>query len=84
MKLGFSNATFSKWNENTIPRQTTLQKIADYFNVSVDYLLGKEAPSVESPASDSETELLELFRMVPEESREMVISMIRVALQQKK
>lgn len=41
-KIGLSNAAFSCWNENTIPRRTTLLKIADYFGVSVDYLLGKD------------------------------------------
>lgn len=41
MKLGLSNAAFSSWTDNTVPRKATLQRIADYFGVSVDYLLGK-------------------------------------------
>lgn len=41
-KVGLSNATYSCWTEDSVPRQTTLLKIADYFGVSVNYLLGKE------------------------------------------
>lgn len=38
--IGLSNAVFSKWGDESIPRRATLQKLADYFGVSVDYLLG--------------------------------------------
>ena len=41
--LGFSTAIATKWKNGATPRSTTLQLIADYFDVSVDYLLGKEA-----------------------------------------
>ena len=48
MKLGLSNAAFSKWTDETIPRRATLQRFADYFGVSVNYLLGNETskPSI--------------------------------------
>lgn len=41
-KIGLSNAVFSKWDDSSVPRKATLFKIAEYFGVSVDYLLGKE------------------------------------------
>lgn len=41
-QVGISAAAFSQWGNETVPRKTTLLKIADYFGVSVDYLLGKE------------------------------------------
>ena len=51
LALGLSPAAATKWRSGAIPRETTLLKIADYFNVSVDYLLGKEnAPDVKSNA----------------------------------
>ena len=40
--LGLSAATFSCWTDDSVPRRATLQRMADYFDVSVDYLLGKE------------------------------------------
>ena len=39
-ELGLSNATATKWKNGAVPRQSTLRKIADYFGVSVSYLLG--------------------------------------------
>lgn len=46
-ELGLSTATATKWKKGAIPRDTTLKKIADYFGVSVSYLLGlTDEPSV--------------------------------------
>lgn len=44
-KVGISAAAFSQWTDKTIPRKVTQQRIADYFGVTVDYLLGKEVLS---------------------------------------
>lgn len=49
-KIGISAAAFSQWTDDTIPRKITQQRIADYFGVTVDYLLGKE----EKPATESD------------------------------
>ena len=43
LELGLSNATATKWKNGAIPRNATLKKIADYFGVSVDYLLGRKS-----------------------------------------
>lgn len=56
-EIGVSSGIVSKWkNLGTLPSGETLLKIADYFDCSVDYLLGRTAsPSVGSaPAADSE------------------------------
>lgn len=41
-KIGLSNAAYSSWDDNTVPRKTTLKRISDYFGVPVDYLLTGE------------------------------------------
>jgi len=41
-EIGVSATAVSKWKEGTIPNGEILMKIADYFHVSVDYLLGRE------------------------------------------
>ena len=43
-ELGFSNGSVSKW-KNSTPTLERLQKIADYFNVTVDYLTTGEGES---------------------------------------
>ena len=40
-KLGFSNGSISKW-KNSMPNPERLKKLADYFNVSVEYLMTGE------------------------------------------
>ena len=40
-ELGLGTGTISRWR-NSSPNTEKLQKIADYFNVSMDYLLGRE------------------------------------------
>ncbi len=58
LKIGLSNAAYSSWNESSIPRRATLQKLADYFGVSVDYLLGKTDETKEkSTAKVSEEDI---------------------------
>lgn len=37
--LGFSSSVFSEWTDKTVPRNSTVRKIADYFGVSVADLL---------------------------------------------
>ncbi len=39
--LGIAGGSVTKWKNGAVPRDVTLQRIADYFNVTVDYLLGK-------------------------------------------
>ncbi len=41
-KLGLSSGTYSHWKNGTkYPRVEILVRIADYFDCSVDYLLGR-------------------------------------------
>lgn len=48
-ELGFSNGSISKW-KNSNPTYKRLQKVADYFHVSIEYLVsGEENPKEKSP-----------------------------------
>ncbi|WP_142425142.1 helix-turn-helix domain-containing protein [Enterococcus casseliflavus] len=40
MMFGYSNGYLAKWKNNT-PNSEELVRLADYFHVSVDYLLGR-------------------------------------------
>lgn len=39
-EIGISSATITKWSNGSIPRGETLSKVASYFGVTSDYLLG--------------------------------------------
>lgn len=49
-EIGLSNSTVTKWkNTGAVPSGDTLSKVAGYFNVSVNSLLGeKEDPTTQS------------------------------------
>lgn len=51
--IGLSDAAFSKWTDESVPRRATLMRIADYFGVSVDYLLGNVRLDLQRFASPS-------------------------------
>ena len=38
--LGFANGTIGRWGKS-IPSSDSVQKIADYFDVSIDFLMGR-------------------------------------------
>lgn len=42
LELNVSRATVNYWKNGNVPKQEILTKIADYFKVTVDYLLGSE------------------------------------------
>lgn len=40
-KIGIASATITKWKQGAIPSSEYVQLVAEYFNVSTDYLLGR-------------------------------------------
>ena len=81
-----SQQSINKYENHSVqPDLDTLMRLASYFDVSVDYLLGEEetAETKKSPSmelTEGERMLLELFRKVPESQQQMVLQMISVAL----
>lgn len=55
-----------------LPRTEVLMRLADYFDVSVDYLLCRE----ESAISDEEMSLIAKFRLLDSYQRESVMTLI--------
>lgn len=47
-ELGFSKNLFYRWKTSE-PKARDLEKVADYFGVSVDYLLGREEQTKKDP-----------------------------------
>lgn len=55
---GIAGSTFSDWKSGrSTPKQEKLQKIADYFGVTVEYLMtGKEEPKEKAPEMTAKDE----------------------------
>jgi transcriptional regulator with XRE-family HTH domain len=84
-KSGASRASLSdlKCGRNHTLSAETLSKIATYFGVSVDYLLGKEEKEKtpdQLELTEGEVAFIKLLRRVPAEDRPIVIEKILSAL----
>ena len=60
--LSIASGTVSEWKKGRVPQNATLKKIADYFGVTVDYLLGKTEQKEKLPESNEE--LIEMVRQL--------------------
>jgi len=86
VELGLNTNAFKNWeNRNTVPGGDTLSKIADYFHVSTDYLLGRTddprpVGEEKEPAAVSEDDplrsaLLDNFDQLNQEGREKLVDL---------
>lgn len=79
--LKCSQSTIKNWlSEANSPNNEKLQQVAEYFGVSVDYLLGnsdiKEKPA-DLVVSGKDKELLDLIEKLTEEQRQMLILQVK-------
>lgn len=58
-----------------------MEKLAETFQVSQEYLMGRAEKDTPRPLTPGEESLLALFRKVPEDQQQLVLQMIRAALQ---
>lgn len=71
-QLGFSNGSISKW-KNSTPKVERLQKLADFFGVSVEYLMtGKEDEQKEKDNTDLKQKYRELEELLRSDSMKPV------------
>lgn len=71
-KLGVKKQSVSNWeNDNIMPSIDMLVRIADYFHVSTDYLLGREPQTTGAP------HLLDITGLTPQQ-REDALEILRL------
>ncbi len=90
--IGLGNSTTTKWKQTgATPNGKTLAKIAEYFDVSVSYLLGEEEQK-ETPASETNLrderrkQFIKLYDQLTPESEEAALVLLQQLreLQEKK
>lgn len=78
-ELGFASASVTQWKHGSTPRPAALQKIADYFGVSVHYLLGakeKSPTSEEVELSEVKRRLIEKIMVGSDEQADFVLEIV--------
>lgn len=82
--LDFGKNYLYKWKKSS-PNSETLQKVADYFHVSTDYLLGrtdiKEVPTKKTSSIDDD-DILTLYRIDTDGLSEEDIADMRTELEE--
>jgi len=79
-EMGLSRSTITLYEngERTNPTSDILQKIADYYNVSIDYLTGKSNIRERLTAN----ELVEIFRQLKDENKLQLLKYARYILKE--
>ena len=71
-KIGLAKGTLDNF-KTSMPKADTLAKIADYLDVSVDYLLGRQVSTPE--LSENESILLSFFRKCSDNSQKILLDL---------
>lgn len=83
-RLGFSTGLMTQWNNGQNPSNEKLKAIADYFNVSVDYLLTGEETKKELPLTADEQweqQLINDVKKLSDEKKRDVIDYVAFQIQ---
>ena len=65
LEIGLSKVAVSNWkSKRNSPTDANLQKIADYFGVTVEYLKGEEDQATKKPLSENEERLNKALKMI--------------------
>ena len=83
--VGVAPSTFNEWMKaKKYPRIDKIEILANYFGILKSDLIEEVSEKGYSPSEPQLTEgeqtMLELFRLVPEDKQQLVLQMIRVAL----
>ena len=81
--VGVSSSTFNDWvNGRKYPRIDKIEFMANYFGILKSDLIEdkKESSPNELQLTEGEKTMLELFRLVPKDQQQLVLQMIRAAL----
>lgn len=81
--IGASTGNISDWKSGrSSPNIEVLPKIAEFFNVSTDYLLGlDDVPNRNAPLSDDIQELIDLYSSLPERKQGEVKGFIKALIE---
>lgn len=83
-ELHMSTGNITNWKNGIIPKSDTVSKLANYFNVSTDYLLGnkqKNKPAALSSEQDPrDAEIIAKLNTLNPANREAALSVIETLL----
>lgn len=83
-EIGLANSIATKWKKTgATPNYETLKKIADYFGVSVSYLL-EEKENAQPELSEVDKRLFSIIRDLSDAEKLMMLDMIKTIKEHRK
>lgn len=79
-EMGFKRSVVTAWKKGRKPRQATLQKISDYFGVSVDDLVAENEKAA-TQTDDGLDEVIRLYKVSPAWIQNQVRSLLEAGAQ---
>lgn len=76
-ELNISTSKGTAWKSGSVPKGDILSKLAAYFNVSTDYLLG----NTNTPQTNTDPQTLEfmrLFERLPSDKKSLALRVLKV------
>lgn len=75
---GISNMTFSDWKKGkSTPKMDKIEKIAKYFGVTTDYIMGKKSEVPSLSMADEHFELIKLYSSLSEADQKAIMQIMR-------
>ena len=75
---GISNMTFSDWKKGkSTPKMDKIEKIAKYFGVTTDYMMGKKSEIPSLSMADEHLELIKLYSSLSEADQKAIMQIMR-------
>lgn len=75
MAIGLSNASYSGWNENTVPRRTTIIKLCNYLHVTENELLN--GAKKDTPLPERAATFIELYNSLSDDDKALAEAMLK-------
>lgn len=77
-ELGFSNSMPTSWKKGALPHIKNRKKIADYFGISVDELMGtKKEPAGQGGLDEQMQMIVDLLNGATQEERDAVETLLK-------
>lgn len=83
--IGLSSATYSKWNDSSVPRKATLMKLADYLGVTEEELLYGSLESEDDETKALKKQLINIINSETDLDRlEMIDKLIEATAEKRR
>ena len=77
-ELGFSNSMPTSWKNGALPRMSSRKKIADYFGITVEELMGtKKEPAGMGELDDVKNQVVELMDDMSQEEIDALFTLLK-------